>query len=755
MIALGGGLLMLVALPFTHAPYLAWVLGPAGALLLGLGGWLLGRNQHLRTRDKLDQYKTRVAESEEQIRALNEYMDSIIDNADIWLNTLDPDGRIVIWNKAAERLSGYSRADVQGRADIWEALYPNPGYRDYVFSRALEILNKGTVAMDLETTIRRKDGSETTLSWRSRLLTSSQGETVGSIAVARDVTLERKAEEVLRLHASVFETAHPMAITSPEGVLLRVNSAFCRLFGYPSQDVLNRTLRDLLPELTDEYAEAWEALRNHEQWHDEFEQRCQDGSQVPVQLTASCVRDERGRVTHYVLQWQDISERRAFEAQIRQQALYDALTGLPNRRLLLDRLERELSRAQRNGSFGALLFIDLDHFKQINDSYGHAVGDNLLINVANQMQSVLRTEDTSARLGGDEFVILLGAEETNRERATTQAERVAAKILEAIQTPIQSNNYQIAVSGSIGMALFPETGVDAEGLLQKADNAMYCAKEGGRNAVYFFSPELQAKVERNQQLSSDLRQAIPRNELALAYQPIVRADGMPIALEALVRWNSPVHGWCEPGDFLLAAEQAGLMRNLDQWVLRTACESWVNWQSRQLVPNDAVLSINVSPQFLLAQDFSERLQDTLSQSGMSPQRLTLDVAEQLLLHDLPGLHKAIDEAAALGIRFNLDNFGSGHSALQHLQHMPLASIKINGHLVAKGNGQLHNASILRAALSMTDSLNLQVVAKGVETALQFAALEQLGCNHFQGRYFSPPAASDELPALMTSLPQDA
>lgn len=685
----------------------------------------------------------------EQIRALNEYMDSIIDNADIWLNTLDQAGRIVIWNQAAERISGYSREDVVGRSDIWAQLYPDAAYRDYVFSRAMDILEGGSVALNLVTTIRNRFGRQVTLSWNSRMLTNSRGEAVGSIALARDVTLERQAQESLRLHASVFETLEPIAITTPEGIILRVNRAFGRMFGYTDEEVAGQSLRKLhlATQDDDPHSRIWQHLASADQWSGELTERCGNGELLPVQLTLSAVRDDQGTTTHYVGHWQDISERKAFEEQIQRQAFYDPLTGLPNRRLALNRLTQELGRSRRIGGYGALLFLDLDRFKHINDLYGHTVGDVLLVELARRLQSVLRTEDLAARLGGDEFVILVGAESGDRDAALIRAERIAEKVLDSIRRPATVGGYQLSVSASAGLAIYPEEGTDAEQLLQRADTAMYRAKERGRDGIHFFSADLQERARQRQVIHKALDVAMDKAELRVDYQPIVDSRGNLKAVEALVRWESLESLGLGPGDLIAVAEQTGMIARVDRFVLQTACDQLAQWGRLGLLPETCALMVNLSYPLLMQEPFAAELAQILERTGMPTERLLLDIEDGIFQDQHPGLTAAMESLGDLGVHFAVDDFGAGHSSLAQLKQLPVRAIKLARDQVRGLPGDTTHVAVLEACLAIGQSLGLDVVAKGVETARQFQALRERGCPFYQGYHLSPPLVAADLETL--------
>ncbi len=685
----------------------------------------------------------------EQIRELNEYMDSIIDNADIWLNTLDEEGRVVIWNKAAERISGYRREDVVGKSDIWTRLYPDPAYREYVLSRVMDILQRGSVALNLVTTIRTRFGREVTLSWNSRMLTDRSGRTVGSIALARDVTLERQAQESLREHASAFQTVDPVAIMSPDGTLLRINQAFTQEFGYCETDIVGRTLNDFHLSQTEEdpQPQIWQDLKLSDQWVGELMARRADGTLAPVQLTLSTVRDDQGAVAHYVGHWMDISERRKFEEQIQRQALYDPLTGLPNRRLALSRLNQELGRAGRIGGCGALIFLDLDRFKQVNDVHGHQIGDILLRELAARIQSVLRTEDLAARLGGDEFVVLVGAEAGDRDSAIARALRVAEKVLSAIRKPLAVGGYELHVSASAGLALYPDADTSAEDLLQRADSAMYRAKEQGRDGIRFFSPALQARSQERQGIHDALVRALDAGRVDVEYQPVVDNAGRLRAVEALVRWPELEAGGLGSQELRSVAEATGLMGRMDLQVLQIACDHLAQWGRLGLLPEQCTLHVDLSHQLLILEQFPAELAQILERTGAPAGRLVLDVDESVFRDQHPGLEPAMATLSDLGIRFAVDDFGAGHSSLTQLKRLPIAGLKLAAKQVRELPEDETSLAVVEASLGVGRTLGLKMVAKGVEKEAQLRTLRNLACPYFQGPYLSPPLSAGELESL--------
>lgn len=670
-----------------------------------------------------------------EIRALNTYMDGIIDNADIWLNTLDQEGRVVIWNKAAERISGYRREEVVGRRDVWEWLYPDPEYRERVLAQVRELLGEERARIALETTIVSRDGRRVVLSWSSRRLPGADGRAMGALAIGRDVTAEREAEQSLRLHASVFDTAEPMVIADREGQLIRVNEAFTRLLGETEERLLVRSLAELGDAGGDS---VWSRLVEEGRWHGELLERHRDGREIPVRVVLSTVRDSRGEITHYIGHWQDISERKAFEARIERQALHDPLTRLANRRLLLMRLEQELARARRTAGHGAVLFLDLDHFKQVNDSYGHALGDALLTGMAERLQTVLRAEDMAARLGGDEFVVLLGPESGTLEDAAGRAHRVGEKLLGELRRSMNLGGYELRLSGSIGVALYPDEQVGAEQLLQRADHAMYRAKGEGRDRLVFFSPALQAESEARRARHAELRRALDEETLELYYQPVVRRDGSPAGAECLLHWPGADAPPRPARELMPLAADTGLAAAVDTWMLTQACRAVAELTEAGLLGAGMHLGVNLSPALLALEDFPRRLERILADTGAAPERLVIELGEATLLRAGARLAVTLRGVRELGVRFAVDDFGTGHSSVMQLRHLPVDWIKVDRMLVSELPENAAACSVVSAAFGVARCLGLGVVAEGVDTRAQVEHLCGEGCELFQGNLFWPP-----------------
>ena len=436
------------------------------------------------------------------------------------------------------------------------------------------------------------------------------------------------------------------------------------------------------------------------------------------------------------------------EKTIRHQALYDDLTGLPNRRLLLERLGQEISRSLRHDHIGAVLFLDLDHFKTINDSLGHRVGDKLLQAVAARLQSRARAEDTVARLGGDEFIVLLSEIADDAAIAASDTQQVADQLIELFRAPFSIGGHELHLSASIGMALFPMGQANPEELLQQADVAMYSAKENGRENSRLFLPVMQAAVDQRLRIERGLRQAIGNDQLELYYQPQVTTDGRITGAEALVRWNHPEQGLVSPGEFIGVAEETGLIYQLGDWILRRACS-----ELAQLGEVKAVhISVNISPKQFRESGFVERVKLILAETGAPPHLLTLEITESLFIDNIGQTVERMRLLKAMGISFAIDDFGTGHSSLAYLKRLPLDTLKIDQSFVRDISTDPNDATIVETIIVMARHLGLAVIAEGVETEEAFEFLQTRGCRQFQGYLFGRPGPFHTLCRQLESPP---
>jgi len=575
----------------------------------------------------------------------------------------------------------------------------------------------------------------------------------GAIGLDNASTYNAVAEQKqeLRVAAVAFESQEAMLVADAQHNILRVNSACCRITGYRADELIGRR-PDIFQFRRHDGSTApnrFSALEERDEWSGELEVLRKDGTPVPFWLSISAVRSHTDEVTHYVYAASDITERKRAEQEIRNLAFYDPLTQLPNRRLLTDRLTHALATSERTGSQGALLFIDLDKFKNLNDTRGHDIGDLHLTQVAQRLQDCLRDCDTVARWGGDEFTVLLEGLDGDADEAAKRAALVARKILSSLNEPYQLQGQEHHSSPSIGVVTFRGQSMPPDELLKQADLAMYQAKGSGRNTVSVYDPSMQATVTRHARLEADLRQALHSGQFQLHYQPQVGIDGRLLGAEALVRWNHPQRGLIAPGEFISAAEDTGLIVPLGQWVLRSACAQLRAWSQR---PATACLSlaVNISARQFFDAQFVEQTLALIDEAGIDARRLKLELTESLLISNLDGIVDKMHALMQRGVRFALDDFGTGYSSLSYLKRLPLEQLKIDRSFVRDLFNDENDVAIVRAIVTLGQSLGMQVIAEGVEEERQWRFLESIGCEAFQGYFFGRPVAMAEFEAAWMS-----
>jgi diguanylate cyclase (GGDEF)-like protein/PAS domain S-box-containing protein len=570
------------------------------------------------------------------------------------------------------------------------------------------------------------------------------GKPLRSVGAVQDITEQKHAEDQLRIAAATFETHEAIMITDANANILRVNRAFEETTGYHAEEVLGKNPRILSSGRQDQafYAEMWTQLKEKGSWTGEMWDRRKGGQVYPKWLTITAVRNPRDEITEYVAIFSDITARKQAEEEIRNLAFYDALTQLPNRRLLLDRLHLALSASSRSQSHGALLFLDMDRFKVLNDTLGHDYGDLLLIEVAERIKHCVREVDTVARLGGDEFVVLL--EELGREvpEASQRAAQVAEKIRAALAEPYSLKESVHRSSPSIGVSLYRGNAEPVEVLLKQADMAMYQAKESGRNAVRFFDPQMQLAVETRAMLEADLRNAIANDELRLHYQVQVDREFRPLGVEALVRWQHPKRGMVSPGQFIPIAEESSLILDIGDWVLETACAQLASWRNYRIT-RELSIAVNVSAAQFRKPDFVEQVAALLRRNGVEPSRLKLELTESVVMGDVADVIARMHELKSLGVKLSMDDFGTGYSSLSYLKQLPLDQLKIDQSFVRDIVADSSDAVMVRTIIDLAQNFDLDVVAEGVETDEQRLFLKQHGCDAYQGYLFSRPVPVEE------------
>ncbi|MCL7929183.1 bifunctional diguanylate cyclase/phosphodiesterase [Halomonas llamarensis] len=571
----------------------------------------------------------------------------------------------------------------------------------------------------------------------------------GVLVAVRDVTQAKINEAELRIAATAFKTHLGMIITDARGRILKVNDTFTRITGYEENEVLGENPRIFSSGRHDAefYQQMWSKVKETGSWEGEIWNRRKNGQVFPEWLTISAVSDEKARLTHYVATLNDITESKAAEQEIHQLAFYDPLTGLANRRLFLDRMAAALKDSERHAQHGVLLFIDLDNFKQVNDTLGHYAGDQLLQNMARELSQMLRDTDTLARLGGDEFAVLIHALDRDVEQAARLAEGIALKLLTAIRRPIDINNETVLVTGSIGITLMDNSVDGVDDYLQQADMALFQAKEAGRDTLSFFDPGMQAALVSRARLEKDLRQALANDEWRLLYQPQVDNESHVTGVEALLRWHHPERGIVSPGDFIPLLESTRLINIVGAWVLETACKQLVEWQH---CPDTAHLTVavNISPVQFREDNFVPKVKSILRRTGAPADKLKLEVTETLFVEAQDDTQRKMEHLRAQGIHFSLDDFGTGYSSLAYLAHLPLDQLKIDQSFVRQVLDSPANAAIVESTIALARSLGLSVIAEGVETKAHQDWLARHACHAFQGFLFGRPMAVKEVEAML-------
>ncbi len=659
----------------------------------------------------------------------------------------DSNGYVVWTNPAFTALSGYSAQEVLGtnRRELKSGVHSDLFYR-----QMWETISSGKVWRG-EIVNRRKNGTLAPEEMTITPVTSEHGNITHYIAINQDITERKQAEEALReaeeKYRNIFEDAVVgMFQATPDGRLLNINHSFARMHGYSSPQELLRESAEAAPHFVDRARlEEWkQVLQNRGTIRSaEVEIVCKGGARRWVLVNIRAGRSADGKVVVHEGAIEDITERKMAQQQVSYLAYYDPLTGLPNRMLLQDRLSNALVSAGRLGGKTALLFLDLDRFKTINDSLGHSFGDILLQQVANRLKHEIREEDTVSRIGGDEFLIVLTSIESAAE-----AQAIATRIVISLTGEFRIQGRSIAVSCSIGVSVFPEHGRDVETLIKNADAAMYCAKEKGSNTVCFFTDEMNMRVMERLTLENNLRSAIDKQEFFLVFQPQVHiASGMITGVEALIRWQSPELGLVMPDRFIRVAENSGQMNAIGEWVLRTSCIQVRMWQDEGL--NVVPVAVNVSAVQFRQEGFVDLVKRVLCETGLDPAYLELELTESVLLSNADVMFKVLKDLKEMGVKLAIDDFGTGYSSLSYLRQFPVSKIKIDRSFIREVASNADDAAIARAIISMSKGLNLKVIAEGVDNVAQLSFLREHKCDEYQGYLYARPLITEDIEMLLS------
>ncbi len=567
--------------------------------------------------------------------------------------------------------------------------------------------------------------------------------------ISRDITERKKTEKELYIAAIAFEAQEGMMVVDANSMILRVNKAFTKITGYSAEEVIGKNPKVLQSGRHDAafYDAMWESINNTGKWEGEVWDRRKNGEVFPEYLTITAVKDQNDKAINYVSTFNDITLSKTTADEIERLAFYDQLTKLPNRQLLYNRLKLALAASHRNALSGGLLSIDMDNFKNLNDTLGHEIGDLLLQQVAERLMSCVRENDTVARLGGDEFIVLMEDLENEDLEAAAQIEVVGKKILSSLGQLYQLNIHQYRSTPSIGAVLFSGYAQSAEELLRQADIAMYQAKASGRNALQFFNPQMQATIMARAAMEKELHLAVTESQFRLYYQPQVYQNHQITGAETLIRWQHPERGLIFPGDFIPLAEESDLILQIGHWVLETACTQLRIWASSEHTQH-LQLAVNVSARQFRHPDFVSQVIHLINCAGINPKRLKLELTESAALDNLEETIDKMNALRKIGVRFSMDDFGTGYSSLSNLKKLPIEQLKIDQSFVRDISTDPDDAVIVQTIIAMAKNLGLKIIAEGVETEAQCLFLEQHGCQNFQGYLFSKAVPIEQFEALL-------
>jgi diguanylate cyclase (GGDEF)-like protein/PAS domain S-box-containing protein len=677
---------------------------------------------------------------------LERVLQTLINNLDgmVFRGLFDEQWTMVFVSAGCLDLTGYPPESLVLNTEVSYLDLTHPDDRSHV-RRAIDAAVEGQSRYYVEYRIIRADGEVRSVCENGAVVIDENGERVleGFIADITEQVKARAAREAAEArYRSIFEHAtEGIFQTTADGRYLSANPALAKIYGYGTPDEMMSALQDISSQLYVDHTrrEAFRQIMAEQATVQGFEAQIRraDGELIWISENARAVHAPDGSFLYYEGAVQDITERKRHQEQLEHQATHDQLTGLPNRNLLNDRLQQAIHTAMRYSYFASVAFIDLDNFKYINDSLGHLVGDKLLIEIAQRLQSCVRTTDTVARYGGDEFVLVL-----NNHYSLGTLVKVLARALEEIGKPVQVGERELIVTCSIGVSMYPADGDDGLSLLRNADAAMYLAKERGRNNFQFYTKRLNALATERVMIESALRRALERSELSVHFQPKVDHTGFPVGVEALLRWENAELGQVPPDRFIPIAEDTGLIEPITDFVLRIACEQAVAWGRCGF--GDLKIAVNLSARAFAQDKLAQKIHTVLQETGLAPARLELELTESVIIQNPEKCIAILHELKKLGVSLAIDDFGTGYSSLSYLQRFPVEVLKIDRSFVSSLGPAAGDSHIAKLIILLGHGLQLRVVAEGVETEMQRACLDTWGCNEFQGYLFARPMPAREL-----------
>lgn len=739
--------------PFEFRPYLRMlliaVLAAAGVTAIA-GLWIMLLRRAVQA--KTTEIRHKHGQLEDAALALRKekaLLRAIVDASPDAMALKSPEGVYLDCNAGALALLNQPKEEVIGQTD--DEIFPDKDLVNAIRDNDRELLRNGK-PLQYETNFPAVDGSVRGLEVNKVLVHDTQGAPAGILTVVRDVTERRRIESELRISAVAFETHDGMMITDANGVIERVNSAFSRITGYQPEEAVGQTPRFLQSGMQPPqfYQALWGALLSNGYWQGEVVNRHKEGRYYPARLSISKVANAEGQTVRYVSSIQDITAEKAAQALAEHLKLFDSLTDLPNRLLIEKHMTKALEESGELQSSGAVMMIDIDLFKKVNDSLGHGIGDRLLIEVARRIRQVMRDADNLGRFGGDNFVLVaekLGAEPA---KAANTALELAETIRQSLETSLVLEGHRIDCTASVGIALFCDRLSTPESLLRQAEIAMYKCKTDGRNTVRFFEGGMQTEIDRRRQIENELREAIDQSQLVLYYQLQVDARNHPKGAEALVRWIHPQRGIVSPAEFIPLAEETGLIEPIGRWALATACRQLAQW-AHHPTTRDLVVAVNISPRQFKSANFVDEIISIARQAGVSAQKLKLEVTESMAIDNLDDSVAKLQALKAAGFKISLDDFGTGNSSLNVLTKLPLTQLKIDKSFVDNLPDNHRDAMVAQTIINMGQGLDLHVIAEGVETEAQYLFLRDLGCPAFQGYYFGKPVSVEAFEAYLREL----